>query len=200
MYYSVTGTVLHAEPYLAVIGCCGVGYKCMTTLTTLSCLPPVGGEATLYTHLNVREDALDLYGFYTQAELNAFKMLIGVSGVGPKSALAILSDMTPDKLALCIAAGDSKSLRAAPGIGPKAAQRIILECKDRIGTSELSGEMSEVASQLRHETTNMSEAASALAALGYSPTESAKALAGLAVDMPVEDMIKHGLKVLSGGR
>ena len=81
----------------------------MTTLTTLSCLPPVGGEATLYTHLNVREDALDLYGFYTQAELNAFKMLIGVSGVGPKSALAILSDMTPDKLALCIAAGDSKN-------------------------------------------------------------------------------------------
>lgn len=121
MYYCVTGKLLHVEPYLAVVSCGGVGYKCMTTMTTLSCLPPAGGEVTLYTHLNVREDALDLYGFYTQAERTAFQMLIGVSGVGPKSALAVLSDMTPDQLSLAVASGDAKSRCNAPGIGPKVA-------------------------------------------------------------------------------
>ena len=139
----------------------------MTTMTTLSCLPPAGGEVTLYTHLNVREDALDLYGFYTQAERTAFQMLIGVSGVGPKSALAVLSDMTPDQLSLAVASGDAKSLRNAPGIGPKVAQRIILELKDKLGTDGLAEGMQEVAAQLRSETTNMSEAVSALCVLGF---------------------------------
>lgn len=120
MYYCVTGKLIHVEPYLAVVSCGGVGYKCMTTMTTLSCLPPAGGEVTLYTHLNVREDALDLYGFYTQAERTAFQMLIGVSGVGPKSALAVLSDMTPDQLSLAVASGDAKSLRNARASGRRS--------------------------------------------------------------------------------
>ena len=200
MYYCVTGKLIHVEPYLAVVSCGGVGYKCMTTMTTLSCLPPAGGEVTLYTHLNVREDALDLYGFYTQAERTAFQMLIGVSGVGPKSALAVLSDMTPDQLSLAVASGDAKSLRNAPGIGPKVAQRIILELKDKLGTDGLAEGMQEVAAQLRSETTNMSEAVSALCVLGYSQSAAARALAGMAADTPVDELIKHGLKALSGGR
>lgn len=133
MYYCVTGKLIHVEPYLAVVSCGGVGYKCMTTMTTLSCLPPAGREVTLYTHLNVREDALDLYGFYTQAERTAFQMLIGVSGVGPKSALAVLSDMTPDQLSLAGRVGRREEPAQRAGIGPKVAQRIILELKDKLG-------------------------------------------------------------------
>lgn len=134
MYYCVTGKLIHVEPYLAVVSCGGVGYKCMTTMTTLSCLPPAGGEVTLYTHLNVREDALDLYGFYTQAERTAFQMLIGVSGVGPKSGAGrpFGHDARPALAGGRV--GDAKSLRNAPGIGPKVAQRIILELKDKLGT------------------------------------------------------------------
>lgn len=197
MYYSLTGKLAHTEAYLAVVECGGVGYKCMTTMTTLSCLPPVGGQTTLYTHLNVREDALDLYGFYTLAELSSFKMLIGVSGVGPKSALAILSDMTPDRLALCIASGDSKSLTRAPGIGPKVAQRLILELKDKITNEELAAGVGNVNMQLSKESSNIGEAVAALCALGYSQSQAAQALAGVSPDTAVDEMIKYGLKAIA---
>lgn len=197
MYYSVTGKLIHVEANLAVVSCGGVGYRCMTTMTTLSCLSPVGSEVTLYTYLNVREDALDLYGFFTMNELNAFKMLIGVSGVGPKSALAILSDLTPDRLALCIASGDVKSLTRAPGIGPKVAQRLILELKDKITNDDLMAGMGDVAMQLKSDASSMSEAVSALCVLGYSQSQAAQALAGLSPDMPVDELIKHGLKAMS---
>ena len=197
MYYSLTGKLVHTEAYLAVVECGGVGYKCMTTMTTLSCLPPVGGQTTLYTYLNVREDALDLYGFYTLAELSSFKMLIGVSGVGPKSALAILSDMTPDRLALCIASGDSKSLTRAPGIGPKVAQRLILELKDKITNEELAAGVGNVNMQLSKESSNIGEAVAALCALGYSQSQAAQALAGVSPDTAVDEMIKYGLKAIA---
>lgn len=197
MYYSLTGKLVHTEAYLAVVDCGGVGYKCMTTMTTLSCLPPVGGQTTLYTHLNVREDALDLYGFYTLAELSSFKMLIGVSGVGPKSALAILSDMTPDRLALCIASGDSKSLTRAPGIGPKVAQRLILELKDKITNEELAAGVGNVSAQLSNESSKVGEAVAALCALGYSQSQAAQALAGVSPDAAVDEMIKFGLKAIA---
>lgn len=197
MYYSLTGKLIHMEDNLVVISCGGVGYKCMTSLTTLSCMPPVGSETTLYTHLNVREDALDLYGFSNVNELNSFKMLINVSGVGPKSALAILSDMTPDKLALCIASGDAKSLTRAPGIGPKAAQRLILELKDKISNENLASGIGEVTVQLRVDASNMSEAVSALCVLGYSQSQAAQALSGISPETPVDEMIKLGLKALA---
>lgn len=198
MYYSVTGKLVHMEAYLAVVNCSGVGYKCLTSMTTLSCLPALGEEVTLYTHLNVKEDALDLYGFYSLLELSSFKMLIGVSGVGPKSALAILSDLTPDKLALCIASGDAKSLTRAPGIGPKVAQRLILELKDKVSDEQLAAGMGDVVSGLRSDTpTNMGEAVSALVALGYSQSQAASALAGVAEDTPVDDLIRHALKKIT---
>ena len=194
MFYSLTGKLIHTEAYLAVVECGGVGYRCMTSLTTLSCLPPAGERVTLYTHLNVREDALDLFGFYSMNELDAFKKLIGVSGVGPKSALAILSDMTPDRLALCIASGDAKSLTRAPGVGVKLAQRLILELKDKISKAELASGVGEAAVQIGVDGSGMNEAAAALCTLGYSQSQAAEALAGLAADLPVDELIRQALK------
>ncbi len=194
MFYSLTGKLIHTEAYLAVVECGGVGYRCMTSLTTLSCLPPAGERVTLYTHLNVREDALDLFGFYSMNELDAFKKLIGVSGVGPKSALAILSDMTPDRLALCIASGDAKSLTRAPGVGVKLAQRLILELKAKISKAELASGVGEAAVQIGADGSGMNEAAAALCTLGYSQSQAAEALAGLAADLPVDELIRQALK------
>lgn len=198
MYYCVTGKLIYTEPYLAVVSCGGVGYKCATTLTTQSALGPLGSEVTLYTHLNVREDALDLYGFFTTEECSAFKLLTGVSGVGPKSAIAILSDMRPDQLALCIASGDAKSLTRAPGVGAKVAQRLILELKDKITGAQLSAGVTETGSRAMGEpASNTGEAVSALCVLGYSQSEAVQALAGVAADLAVDEMIRRALKALA---
>ena len=131
MFYYLDGMVAEVLPYLAVIDCGGVGYACKTTNNTLAHLKK-GQRGKLYTYLNVGEDVFDLYGFATQNELNSFKLLIGVSGVGPKAALAILSANTPEGLAMAIVTEDAKSLTAAQGIGKKIAQRIILELKDKM--------------------------------------------------------------------
>ena len=134
MFYYLNGTVAHIEPYLVVIDCGGVGYACRTTSYTLSALKK-GEKGKVFTHLNVREDAMELYGFATQEELNLFQQLISVSGVGPKAALSILSSNTPANLALSIITGDEKALTCAQGIGKKIAQRVILELKDKLGMS-----------------------------------------------------------------
>ncbi|MFR1616561.1 MAG: Holliday junction branch migration protein RuvA [Dysosmobacter welbionis] len=131
MFYYLDGTVAEILPYLAVIDCGGVGYACKTTNTTLAQLKK-GQRGKLYTYLDVGENAFGLYGFATANELNSFKLLIGVSGVGPKAALAILSAATPESLAMAIVTGDEKSLTAAPGVGKKIAQRNILELKDKM--------------------------------------------------------------------
>ena len=125
MIYSLDGTLTYFDQNFAVVSCGGVGFKCFTTLTTLQSLPGVGKPVQLFTYLSVREDALDLYGFATTAELDCFKLLISVNGVGPKAALAILSELSADRLAVCIAGGDAKSLTRAPGIGKKIAERIV---------------------------------------------------------------------------
>ena len=137
MFYYVNGVVAETGPNLAVIDCGGVGYACATTNYTLSQLKK-GERAKLYTYLHVREEIFELYGFSSQAELNSFKMLIGVSGVGPKAALAVLSSTSPQNLALSIVTGDEKALTAAPGIGKKIAQRIILELKDKLAKEQSS--------------------------------------------------------------
>ena len=131
MFYYLDGTVAEIAPYLAVIDCGGVGYACKTTNYTLSRLKK-GQRGKLYTYLNVGDGIFELYGFATQNELSSFKLLIGVSGVGPKAALAILSTSSPEALAMAIVTGDEKALTAAPGIGKKIAQRIILELKDKM--------------------------------------------------------------------
>ena len=138
MIYSVTGKLVCVEPGFAVVEAAGVGYRCSTTTSTLAKLPPRGKEVTLLTHLYLREDLLELFGFYTEEELRCFRLLIGVSGVGPKAALAILSVLTPQKLMLAIAAGDAKAVKV-PGVGPKLSQRIVLELRDKFSAEDLAG-------------------------------------------------------------
>lgn len=197
MFYYVKGTVAHIAPYLAVIDCGGVGYACRTTNHTLSLLKK-GAEGKLFTYLNVREDAMELYGFATQAELGCFKMLIGVSGVGPKAALSILSSSTADQLALAIITGDEKALTVAPGIGKKIAQRIILELKDKLAKGQLDGMAGEAYGGTGVTVipeNKSSEAAAALAVLGYSQSEIAPALRGIDLDsLTLEQVIKQALK------
>ena len=196
MFYYVTGTVAHMAPYLAVIDCGGVGYACRTTNNTLSHLK-AGEKAKLYTYLNVREDAMELYGFYSESELNCFQMLIGVSGVGPKAALSILSAATPESLAMSIITGDEKALTVAQGIGKKIAQRIILELKDKLAKGQLSadGESYGGTGVTVIPENKSSEAAAALAVLGYSQSEIGVALKGIDVDaLSLEDVIKQALK------
>lgn len=197
MFYYLNGTVAHLAPNLAVINCGGVGYACRTTNVTLSTLT-VGKVSKLYTYLNVREDAMELYGFATEEELNCFQMLISVSGVGPKAALAILSSAPPERLALSIITGDEKALTAAPGIGKKIAQRIILELKDKLAKGQLGGTAGEVYGGTGVTVipeNKVSEASAALAVLGYSQSEISVALKGIELEsMTLEQIIKTALK------
>ncbi|MBO5897009.1 MAG: Holliday junction branch migration protein RuvA [Clostridia bacterium] len=197
MFYSLTGKLIHKSEQSVAISCGGVGFKCFTTRTTLSKLAGFSGEVTLFTHLNVREDALDLFGFFTEEELEAFKLLIGVSGVGPKAALAILSELSPDAFAVAVASGDAKAITAANGVGPKLAQRVIMELKDKIaGASFISEESSAVSGAVSavNNMSNTAEAIAALTSLGYSQTEASVAVSKLSPDMSVEDLIKNALK------
>ena len=201
MFYYVNGVVAETGPNLAVIDCGGVGYACATTNYTLSQLKK-GERAKLYTHLHVREDIFELYGFSSQAELNSFRMLIGVSGVGPKAALSVLSATTPQNLALSIVTGDEKALTAAPGIGKKIAQRIILELKDKLDLQDAFEKKLGKASEtmpLPADSDAKTEALEALTALGYSASDALKAVrkAGVTEDMDTETILKLALKQIS---
>ena len=195
MFYYVNGTVAEIEAGLAVIDCGGVGYACATTNYTLSQLKK-GERAKLYTYLNVREDAMELFGFASQSELRSFKMLIGVSGVGPKAALSILSSTTPQQLSMAVVMGDEKALTAAPGIGKKIAQRIILELKDKLIKEQGGFEAgSGAAVAMPAQNNKAGEAAAALAVLGYGSQEIAAALKGIDMDaLPLEEIIRQSLK------
>lgn len=197
MYYYVSGIAAHIEPYLAVIDCGGVGYACRTTSYTLSQIRK-GEKAKLYTYLSVREDAMDLYGFFSQEELKLFRQLISVSGVGPKAALAILSSTAPANLAMSIIIGDEKALTAAPGVGKKIAQRVILELKDKLArgqTVSASGESVSGPAVTIIPKDKLSEASAALAVLGYSQAEISAALRGIDIDaQPLEQIVRLALK------
>lgn len=196
MFYYINGTVVHIEPYLAVIDCGGVGYACRTTNQTTSRLT-VGEKRKLFTHLYVREELFDIYGFATEDELNCFRLLIGVSGVGPKAALSILSATTPEALAMSIITGDEKALTIAQGIGKKIAQRIILELKDKLAKGQIvaKGESYGGSGVTVIPQNKSSEAAAAMAVLGYSPVEVAQALKGIDIEsLELEQIIKQALK------
>ena len=199
MFYSITGKIVYIDTQSVAIETGGIAFRCSTTLTTLKRIGEKGNTATLYTYLNVREDALDLFGFADEQELECFKLLIGVSGVGPKAALAILSELTPDKLALCLATGDSKAITRAPGVGPKLAQRVVLELKDKLAKGlELSAVTPEIeAAGIAAAEGSAAEAVSALTMLGYSQSEAAAAVAKLDASLSVEDMIRQALKTLA---
>lgn len=197
MFYYLNGTLAHVGPNLAVIDCGGVGYACKTTNYTLSALKR-GEKAKLYTYLHVREEIFELYGFASENELNCFQMLIGVSGVGPKAALAILSSVSPERLATAIITGDEKALTGAPGVGKKIAQRVILELKDKLAKGQLTNTAGESycgAGLTVIPENKASEASAALAVLGYSPAEINEALKGISMDeLSLEAVIKQALK------
>ncbi|MBP3856300.1 MAG: Holliday junction branch migration protein RuvA [Ruminiclostridium sp.] len=196
MIYSLRGKLTHKTNDLAVVECAGVGYACRTTTYTLSPLK-VGEEVFLLTYMNVREDAVELFGFGEAAELNCFKLLLSVNGVGPKAALSILSVLSPQGFALCVAEGDSKVLTRAPGIGKKIADRIILELKDKM-TDRIGEISSDTYAELSRPSApaagNIAEAVTALTALGFTAAQAQKALAGLSAEMPVSELVREALK------
>ena len=199
MFYYLNGTVAHKEANLAVIDCGGVGYACRTTTNTLSLLN-LGEKAKLYTYLNTKEDAFDLYGFSTAEELNLFRLLIGVSGVGPKAGLTILSSNTPANLAMSIITGDERALTCAPGVGKKIAQRVILELKDKLAKGQVAaaGESYGGSGVTIIPENKASEAAAALAVLGYSREEINAALRGIDLDnLTLEQIIRTALRGLA---
>lgn len=197
MIYSISGNLTHFETGFAVIDCGGVGFKCFTTVNTLRKLPKIGEKALLYTFLNVREDALDLFGFYDEKELSCFKMLISVSGVGPKAALSILSEATPEKFALYVASGNAKALTQAPGVGNKLAQRIVLELKDKMQSDQVAEGFAQPDFGVANAAGNISEAVSALMVLGYSRVEASSAASKCEPTMTVEEIIRQSLKLMA---
>lgn len=199
MIHSVHGKLIDTELNAAVVECSGVGMKCITSLNTLKKLPQTGSDVFLYTHLSVREDAMDLFGFTDKEELDCFKMLISVNGVGPKAAVSILSELTPSKLALAIASGDSKALTKAQGIGVKIGQRITLELKDKLKNVVASVQTDDgIAAVASIETGGTAaEAVSALVSLGYSQSEAALAVSKTDVTLTVEEVIMQALRSLA---
>ena len=203
MFYSLTGKLVHMEPGVVAIECGGVAFKCFTSMNTQKNMPRIGETATVYTHLNVREDALDLYGFSTKSELNCYKMLTTISGVGPKAALSILSEMTPEGVAMAAASGDSKKFTKASGVGPKLAQRIVLELKDKVAKGFVEGiNLEDVAGAASDAPAaqGAGQAIAALVSLGYSQSEAALAVSKIDNTLPVEEIIKLALRGMAGRR
>ena len=197
MFYSVSGNVVDYSTNFVAVDSGSVAFLCFTSMQTAAKCSIIGEKVTLYTYLNVREDAIELYGFYDKEELDCFKMLIGVSGVGAKMALSLLSEYTADKIILSIAPGDHKALTKASGIGTKLAQRIVLELKDKIGSlSVTSSENVAAVSQVTQNSVT-SEAVAALVMLGYGQSEASIAVSGLDPSLSVEELIKQSLKLLS---
>ena len=195
MIYSVSGKLIHTDAELAVVECGGVGYACRTSLATLQ---KIAGkdEVTLLTHLSVREDGIDLFGFADAEELRSFRLLISITGVGPRVAISILSAMTPQQFALAVATGDSKSFSQIKGIGKKIAERICLELKDKVAGETISvrGQKS-IAAPVGGG--SVGEAITALEVLGYSAAEAAGAISKLDPSLSVEELIKGALKSLA---
>lgn len=198
MYSYIRGILAEIEEDKIVVEANGIGYNIYTTAQTFDYLPPMGEEVKVYTYLHLREDVMMLYGFLTKDDLRVFKLLIGVNGIGPKGALAILSVMTTDDLRFAVLGDDAKAIAKAPGVGAKTAQRLILELKDKLSLEDAFEQ------KLEHQQTPQvsnakgvkNEAVEALVALGYSSSEALKALNGIEVtdETDVEDLLKAALK------
>ena len=192
MFYYVKGELVMTDPQSAVVDCGGVGYKLTVSMNTLSHLTQTGKTVCLYTHFSVREDAVELFGFYETEELSAFRLLISVSGVGPKAAMAILSLLSPEKFAVVVSSGDTKTLAKAQGIGAKTAARIVLELKDKVSAAATADGGEEDVS-----VTDLGgirdDALEALMVLGYQRQAAQKALAGCKGDT-LEELMRAALK------
>ena len=193
MIYSLSGKLILKEPNSIVVECGGVGFRCAASVFTVQQLPQIGEQVQVFTHLAVREDAMELFAFGDQEELICFKRLISVSGVGPKVALAILSDIPPAKFNLYVVSGDVKAITKAQGVGPKLAQRIVLELKDKVDLNE-SSSIDLPSGIAAPGGTAQGEAISALVSLGYTQAEAATAVARLDPTLSVEDLIRGALK------
>lgn len=201
MIYSLSGKLIFRDAASFAVECGGVGYLCKASANTLSSLPETGSEVFVYTMMTFNgETGPDLYGFSDKAEQDCFVLLTSVNGVGPKAALSILSELTPDALALAIASGDSKAITAAKGVGPKAAQRIILELSDKISTeSAAKGFRSAKAANVAVRG-NAGEAIAAMVSLGYTNSEAASAVGTMDPSLPVDELIKGALRALATRR
>ena len=194
MFYYLKGQLVFTEPTSAVVDCGGVGYKLTISTNTLAKLTSLGEMVCLYTYFYVREDAVELFGFFSLEELSAFKLLISVSGVGPKAAMAVLSVLTPEKFALAVTTGDVKAISKAQGVGGKTAARVVLELKDKVDPLEAlagrGGEAEEAPPALR-------DAILSLVALG-NKAEDARAMAQVAYEKDpkasVQDLIRLALR------
>lgn len=200
MFYSLTGKVVMKDTSTAAIDCSGVAYLLNTTLFTINSLPPVGETATVFTYLAVREDALDLFGFYSKEELECFKLLITVSGVGPKAATSVLSALSPSQLAVAISSGDVKAITAAQGVGAKIAQRIVLELKNKMGSVAMNSDsLSSVADATKSGISSASKDAvdALVSAFGYSRSEANIAVGRFDQNLTAEELIRKALAVLA---
>ncbi|MBQ3202249.1 MAG: Holliday junction branch migration protein RuvA [Clostridia bacterium] len=201
MLYCVKGELLKLEPRMAVVMCGGVGFRLQITMNTARQMPSIGAEAMLYTEMVVREDAMELFGFADQNELTCFKQLTSISGVGPKVGISILSELTPERVALAVAAGDYKALTKAAGVGPKLAQRIVLELKDKVGGLATSGGIDLGASApavgVVSAAGNATQAVEALTVLGFTAGEASAAVGKLDSSLPVETLVRDALKLLA---
>ena len=203
MIYCLTGKIVKKSMSAVVLSCGGVGYYAQCPASVAGALPGVGKEATLYTVMSVTENDVSLYGFATEEQQACFEMLTAVSGVGPKVGLAILSVMEPQRVALAISAGDHKAFKAANGVGPKLAQRIVLELKDKVAKGFVDGiSLEDVAGAASDAPASQSasQAIAALVSLGYSQSEAALAISKIDATLPVEEIIKLALRGMAGRR
>lgn len=197
MIYNIKGELTYTDPQFVVVENSGIGFKCFTSLTTVKNLGKIGSTVNLYTYLSVKEDALDLFGFSTIEELNSFKLLITVSGVGPKAAVSVLSELSPEKLALAIASSDVKSITKANGVGRKTAERIVLELKDKTGSLSQTDFSSVASAASVAEDSAAGEAVAALVALGFSQSDAAVTVGQMDQSLSADEMIRLGLRQLS---
>lgn len=203
MIYCLTGKIVKKSMNAVVLSCGGVGYYAQCPASVAGALPGVGREATIYTVMSVTENDMSLYGFATEEQQACFEMLTAVSGVGPKVGLAILSVMEPERVALAISAGDHKAFKAASGVGPKLAQRIVLELKDKVAKGFVDGISLEDVAGASAQTPaaqSSSQAIAALVSLGYSQSEAALAVSKIDATLPVEEIIKLALRGMAAGR
>ncbi len=200
MIYSLTGKYVAAEPGFVVIECGGVGFQCFTSMSTVTRLPQQGSTVTLYTYMSVTENAITLFGFSEKTELSCFRMLISVSGIGPKAAISILSTLSPEDVALAVGSGDYKAITRANGVGPKIAQRVVLELKDKFKSMGAPADLSKAAQTGAGSASNNAAAAiNALMVLGCQSSEASKLVARLDATLPTEEIIRLALIEMAKG-
>ena len=198
MIYNLSGKLTYVDPTFIVIECGGVGFKCFASTTTITSISTVGTNVNVLTYMSVKEDSIDLYGFATQEELNAFKLLISVSGIGPKAAMAILSVLPPDRLSVAVSSGDVKAIQSAQGVGKKTAERVVLELKDKmvgIGSAHTNAIVEGIQSVAQSD--NAQEAVEVLVSLEFNQSEAASVVGTMDKSLSVDEMIRKGLKSLS---